>query len=294
VREVTLSHRDRARKTRDGCNVERLSASRRWVGAASAINREQNTIHLVAEADITVPRLLIAQHRERTGERLSLTAYIATCLAQTLKAFPRFNAFRKGRRLVFLHDITINVLFERDIGGESVPEPIGIHAAGAKTYRQIHDTLRMHQQQSPSHVGDASGLRWLGLLPAFLFKIFVRLAARSIAMNRRYGVVGLTSIGMFGRGAMWPVPLTHATVSVAVGSIVLRPVMTEGRIEEREHLCLTVSFNHDLIDGAPAARFTAHFIDALTRADGLRDIVQEGHNEVNVSGPKGGMKEEEA
>lgn len=77
-----------------GYRVEPFGANRQLVAATSSINREQNTIHLITEMDITQPRRLIADHRERTRERLSLTGYVVTCLAQTLTAFPRFNALR--------------------------------------------------------------------------------------------------------------------------------------------------------------------------------------------------------
>lgn len=36
---------------------------------------------------------------------------------------------------------------------------------------------------------------------------------------------------------------------MAVGSIVDRPVCVDDRFEAREHICLTLSFDHDLIVG---------------------------------------------
>ncbi|MCG8353589.1 MAG: 2-oxo acid dehydrogenase subunit E2 [Chloroflexales bacterium] len=78
-------------------------------------------------------------------------------------------------------------------------------------------------------------------------------------MARRYGVVGVTAVGMFGPSPMWIVPLSGATVVVGVGSIVERPV------------CLTLSFDHDIIDGAPAARFTKRFAELLMGGDMLCD-----------------------
>lgn len=45
--------------------------------------------------------------------------------------------------------------------------------------------------------------------------------------------------------------------------------MIEGRIEIREYLCLTLSFDHDIIDGAPAARFTQQFREFIEMAYGL-------------------------
>ena len=52
------------------------------VAASAAVGREKDTIDLMTEVDITGPRRLIAEHRERTGERLSLTGYVVTCLVQ--------------------------------------------------------------------------------------------------------------------------------------------------------------------------------------------------------------------
>jgi pyruvate/2-oxoglutarate dehydrogenase complex dihydrolipoamide acyltransferase (E2) component len=41
-----------------------------------------------------------------------------------------------------------------------------------------------------------------------------------------------------------------------VGGIGVKPGVVDGHIAIREYLSLTISLNHDLIDGAPAARFT--------------------------------------
>ncbi|MEJ2679131.1 MAG: 2-oxo acid dehydrogenase subunit E2 [Gemmatimonadota bacterium] len=110
-------------------------------------------------------------------------------------------------------------------------------------------------------------------MPAFLARAIVRGATRNIAMARRYGVVGVTAIGMFGEGASWAIPLTSATITVTVGSIVRRPVLTDGVLEDREHLCLTLSFNHDIVDGAPAARFMTRFGEVLASGEALRNAV---------------------
>lgn len=256
-----------------GYRVEPFGANRRMVAAASAVNREQNTIHLVTEVDITEPRRLISEHHERTGERLSLTGYVVACLARTFDEFPRFNSFRKGRRLIVLDDLTVSVLFEREFDGENVPEPVGIQAANRKTYRQIHDELRAAQQQAGVRLGSATGTAWVRFIPGFLLRTFVRLASRSIHMQKRFGVVGVTAVGMFGSGPVWLVPLTNATVTVAVGAIAVRPALIEGALQEREHLCLTVSFDHDIVDGAPAARFTSRFAELLSSGDQVYELI---------------------
>ncbi len=259
-----------------GYRVDAFSFNRRMVAASAAVGRESNTIHLMAEADISEPRRLIAEHRDRTGERLSLTAYIVACLARTFDTFPQFNAFRKGGRLIVLDDLTVSVLFERDIDGESVPEPVGIQAAGRKTLREINDELRAAQQSGGQRLGAATGTAWIRFIPGFLLRTFIRLASGNIAMQRRFGVVGVTAVGMFGAGPLWLMPLTSATVTVAVGGIARRTALVDGKAVEREHLCLTVSFDHDIVDGAPAARFTSRFTELLSQAGELRALIDRG------------------
>jgi pyruvate/2-oxoglutarate dehydrogenase complex dihydrolipoamide acyltransferase (E2) component len=242
------------------------------VAVSSSLAREKNTIHLVTEVDITEPRKLMAEHRARTGESLSLTAYVVTCLARAVADFPTFNSFRKGQQLVVFDDVTISVAFERHIGGESVPEPIGIQAINRKTYREVHDELRAAQQRSDEHIGEASGTAWLRFVPAALLRTLTRLAYRSIGVWQRFGVIGVTATGMFGSGPSWFVPLTSSTMMVSVGSIAKRALLVDGALQEREHLCLTFSLDHDIIDGAPAMRFASRFAEILSSGKELQGL----------------------
>jgi pyruvate/2-oxoglutarate dehydrogenase complex dihydrolipoamide acyltransferase (E2) component len=238
-----------------GYKVLPFSVNRRMAAASAAVASERSTIHGITEADIGEPRRLMEEHRERTGEALSLTAYVVACLARAVSEAPELNSFRKGRRLVMLDDVTVSVLVERELDGEKVPEPVGIQAAQTKSYRQIHDRIRLAQHGGGDRLGSLSGSEWIRFIPSFLFRAFIRAASRSVRMAKRYGVVSVTAVGMFGSDALWFLPLGGATVLVTVGSIVKRPRLRDGRLEEREHLCLTISFDHEIVDGAPAARF---------------------------------------
>jgi pyruvate/2-oxoglutarate dehydrogenase complex dihydrolipoamide acyltransferase (E2) component len=48
-----------------------------------------------------------------------------------------------------------------------------------------------------------------------------------------------------------------------------------GRIAIREYLSMTISFDHDIIDGAPAARFTQRLKELIESGDGLDDFMVE-------------------
>ncbi|MFC2023665.1 2-oxo acid dehydrogenase subunit E2 [Chloroflexota bacterium] len=50
------------------------------------------------------------------------------------------------------------------------------------------------------------------------------------------------------------------------------PLVVDGQVEIRERLSVTVSFDHDIIDGAPAARFTQRFKEMIESAYGLDDL----------------------
>jgi len=260
-------------KAGKGYKVIPFTTNRRMVVASASSGREQNNIQALIEVDISEPRRLIREYEQQTGERLSLTAYIVVSLAQAIAEHPHLNAIRKGGNLIILDDVGIGVLVERELDGEMMPENMGIRAAQTKTLRQIHEEIRAAQEHADIRLGGLSGTTWIRFIPSFLFRAFIRIASKNIGMMKRYGAVGVTAVGMFGakNQALWLLPLVGgATVGVAVGGIVERPRVHDGQIETREHLCLTVTFNHDIVDGAPAARFLKRFSELLMHGEQLR------------------------
>ena len=69
------------------------------------------------------------------------------------------------------------------------------------------------------------------------------------------GTIGMSSIGMFGPGGGWGIPIAPPTLMITVGGIATKPRYLNGQLEPRELLDLTISVDHDIVDGAPAARF---------------------------------------
>ena len=250
-------------KGKKGYKSVPLSFNRRTVIASASITKQKSAIHSLAEIDITEPRLLLKKHFERTGEKLSFTAYIVTCLAHVVKDHPNLNSFIKGRRLILLDDITISVLVERELGEELVPEPVAINGTQSKTFRQIHNEIREAKQHRSNKLGSLTGKSWIRFIPGFLLKIFVRIADSNIRMAKAYGKIAVTAVGMFSKEAIWFIPHGPATVLITVGSISNKIVEVNGGLVSREHLCVTASFDHDIVDGAPASRFMNQFIETI-------------------------------
>ncbi len=252
-----------------------LSFNRKTVRASASVTKEKNAIHSLTEIDISEPRRLIKEHFEKTGEKLSLTAYIVACLASVIKEFPQFNSFIKRNRLILLDDITISVLIEREITGEKVPEPVAIKNTQQKTFRQIHTEIREAQKHQSANIGELSGFFWIRFIPGFLLKTFVRIADRNINMAKRYGKIGVTAVGMFSKEPVWFIPHGTATVLITVGSISHKVIENAGIFESREHLCITASFDHNIADGAPAARFMSMFSKTVKSGRLLADEFSE-------------------
>ncbi len=245
--------------TNQGHRIMPLSINRQMVIASATVTKEKNTIHCITEVDITRPRQLINEHFSRTGEKLSLTAYIVTCLAHTIRDHPMLNSFIKGRKQIILEDVTVSVLVERELNGEKVPEPLAIDRAQLKSHREISDEIRNAQNHSSETLGSLSGMGWIKLIPGFMLKTFIRIADRNIKMAKKYGKVAVTAVGMFDKESVWFIPHGSATVLITIGGINQKRELTENKRVETEHLCITASFDHNIVDGAPAARFMKQF-----------------------------------
>jgi pyruvate/2-oxoglutarate dehydrogenase complex dihydrolipoamide acyltransferase (E2) component len=233
------------------------------IASATVTKELRNTIHCITEVDITEPRRLIEEHYNKTGEKLSFTAYIVTCLANVIKDHPLLNSFIKGNKQIILDDVTVSVLVEREIQGEKVPEPFGITQAQLKPYSQINTEIRNAQKNPGKKIGSLSNMTWIKIIPDFLLKTFIRIADRNIKMAKRYGKVAVTAVGMFNRDSIWFIPHGSATVLITVGGIDQKIEQTGDKSNEKEYLCLTASFDHNIVDGAPAARFMKQFTETL-------------------------------
>ena len=151
-----------------------------------------------------------------------------------------------------------------------------ILAANRKSYREIHDEIRAEQSEPvPANRGMPDWFRSAMLLPwplSRLVRAFMAFATRSNPAIRvsASGTVAITAVGMFGKGhSGWGIATTPVSLSLVVGSMALKPAVVEGRIEPREILNLTVLLDHDVVDGAPAARFIKRLVELIEGGYGI-------------------------
>lgn len=245
---------------RVGYRVRRLSRARLALAAGQEIARRRHLMFGLVEVDLTEPLRLMAEYRDRGGERLSLSGYVTTCLARTLTEFPAVNAFRRGRSLVFVDEVIVVVLLEREIDGQPAVGYLPIRHADAKTLVEITREIRAEQASAPMVV---AGQRWLERLPGPLAPLVMRWASHSIGWALRFGTAGVNNIG-FQELPGWGLAPGAGTLAVTIGGVSGR-TLPDG--SERRIAHLTLCFDHDVVDGAPAARFTSAFVHHLTSGE---------------------------
>lgn len=236
--------------------------------------RDKPVIHGLLEVDVTTARTALREHKAKTGETLSFTAYLVTCLAKAVDEHKAVQAFRQGaQRLVLFEDVDIAIRIEHDVAGQKFVVPYIIRAANHKTFRELHDEIRAAQ------AADVQGvLTRFQFWPAAVFRLFTWAVVatgtrRPRLWKEHMGTVGLTSVGMFGDGAGWGVPASLPTpLMVTVGGIGEKETVADGHITVQEYLSLTISVDHDLVDGAPAARFTRRLKELIESGYGLGDV----------------------
>lgn len=77
------------------------------------------------------------------------------------------------------------------------------------------------------------------------------------------GVFTITNLGMYGIDAFTPIINLPECAILGVGRIAPRPVVSQGQIAVRQMTVLSLTFDHRIVDGAPAARFLQRLAELI-------------------------------
>ena len=260
-----------------GFVVKPYPRSRRLVVDAARAGSRKHMIHGLVEFDVTEPRRLLRGHKARTGESLSFTAFVLHCVGAAVAEDRMIHAVRDWRgRLVLFDDVDVNTIIEIELEERRFPLAYVVRAVNRRSVRELHDEIR-HVQQNPQHSygeGTFNLMHWYVRLPSFLRG----LAYRILPLNPRWlkgigGTVSVTAVGMFGEGGGWGIPIPLHTLNLTLGGIATKPGIVDGRIEPRENLHVTLSFDHVIVDGAPAARFAERLKGLVEAGTGLEEAI---------------------
>ena len=223
----------------------------------------RHIIYGLLEVDVTRAREIMRKW-EKEGQKLSFTAFIVASLGRATAAYPRVQAYRDWRgRLVVFHDVDVVTMIEAKAGAVAIPHII--RGANHRTVHEISAEIRAIQAR-PASSGQQNRLMAVApRLPRFVRLFFFWAVKKNPQWFKNLqGTTVVTSVGMFGSGGGWGIGFlpTH-TLGLTVGGIVQKPGVHEGQIAVRAYLQLTLAFDHDIVDGAPAARFARELVELL-------------------------------
>jgi pyruvate/2-oxoglutarate dehydrogenase complex dihydrolipoamide acyltransferase (E2) component len=246
---------------------------RKVIVDAGRASRSRHPMIGLIEVDVTEARRRIASHQEATGDRISFTAFVASCVARAVVADRGVQAYRDLRgRLIVFDDVDINILMEVTVDGRPFPMNHVVRAADKRTVLDIHREIRsiQHDPSRSETAALARSAAFLTALPSFIRATGIRSLHRlPVQQKKLVGTVAVDAVGMFGRGGGWGISFLLHSLQVVVGGISVKPAYVDGVLEPRGSVDLTLAFDHDVIDGAPAARFAKRLRELIEAADGI-------------------------
>jgi pyruvate/2-oxoglutarate dehydrogenase complex dihydrolipoamide acyltransferase (E2) component len=222
------------------------------------------------QVDITAARGMLAE----TDPPLSLTSYVVACVGRAAANHPEVHAYRDWRgRLVEHHYVDVQVLIEVPTGQGPFGLVHVVRDADIRSVAEISAEIRAVKAH-PASAGNGRLLETLaptlGRIPGF-YRAMYAVMSRSHRLHDAIGTVQVTALGMFADGGGFAIaPPTLASLTVVVGGISNRPLDVGGHGEVIDLLDLTVSIDHNIVDGAPATRFAADLRRIMQRAAVLR------------------------
>jgi pyruvate dehydrogenase E2 component (dihydrolipoamide acetyltransferase) len=219
---------------------EPLSALRKIISARMVENKV-SLPHVTQfdEADMSRIENLRKQFKaayEQAGAKLTPTPFIIKALVNALKRHPKFNSSvnEVAETLVLKHYYHVGIAVDTEAG---LLVPV-LRDADKKSLLEIAKEL--------AAIAEKARDRKLG------------------PDDMKGGTFTISNQGAIGGGHFTPIINKPEVAILGIGKTSLKPVvLAEGKIEARPLMPLTVSYDHRVIDGGAAARFTVDLVKEL-------------------------------
>lgn len=194
-------------------------------------------VTLVTEVDmshgIKLREQLLPTIEKKTGYRLSFTEIIMKAAAHALRNHPRVNASLQGEYIVLHSQINIGLAVAVS-DGLLVPVIRDCDRKGLAALTKECKMVGRSAQENKLSPDQMSG-----------------------------GTFTISNLGMYEVDAFTPIINQPESAILGVGRIKEKPVGVNGAIELRSIMTLSFSFDHRVIDGAPAAAFLTELKEIL-------------------------------
>ena len=206
-----------------------LSRMRQQIARVTVKSKsEKPHFYVSAEIDMTKSMALRKQINEQLapeGVKITVNDLIVKATIETLKKFPKFNAYYQEDGIVYNDDINIAIAISDD-EGLIVP---AILDCGNKSLRQLSQMVKDLAQRSSN--GTLSPQEYTG------------------------GTFAISNLGMYDVTSFVAIIHPPQSAVLAVGTVTEKPVVKNGEIVIGQTMVGTISADHRIVDGAEGAEF---------------------------------------
>ncbi len=192
------------------------------------------------EVDVTALndlRKKLAPEYEKKGAKLTVTTFVLKAVANTLKKHAIFNSS--------LDELANEIVFK-----EYVHLGVAVDTEAGLLVPVIRDVDKKDLVQISKDVAELAA----------------KARDRKIGLeDMRGGTFTISNQGAIGGAHFTPIINRPEVAILGLGRSVLKPVVREGKIEARLMMPITVAYDHRVIDGGAAARFTVDLVAAIEK-----------------------------
>jgi len=156
---------------------------------------------------------------------VSYTAILMKAVAKSLAEYSIINSTLEGNEIKIFEDVNVGVAVATEDG---LVVPV-IHNADKKRLEEIDAAIRELTEKARQG----------------------KLAKEDLTG----GTFTITNLGMYGVEFFIPIINPPEAAILAVGRVVEKPVVVDGKIEIKPMMMLSLSYDHRIVDGAPAGEF---------------------------------------
>jgi len=212
---------------------------KRGVIARRMLESLQGMAQLTLSSDANVTALVKQRELLKSQFDLTYTDLLVKAAALALRKHPRLNARIAGQEIHLLPDVHIGVAVALD-DGLIVPVVRNADRKGLKTIAEENRELAERARSGKLGPAEVSG-----------------------------GTFTVTNLGTFGIDSFTPIINPPEAAILGVGRIVERIARRDADLVWQQMMTLSLTFDHRVVDGAPAAAFLQTLRELLERPEAL-------------------------
>ena len=204
-----------------------------------------NTAAVTLTTEVDATELVALRAKLNSAEKSSSISYNAILMyitAAALREYPGVNARIDGQSIILLENIHIGIAVDTERG---LLVPV-IQVESGSTVEQVNEKsldIVEKARNGTCKPEDLSG-----------------------------GTFTITNLGMYEIDAFTPIINLPETAVLGVGRIVKKPTAVDDDIRIRSRMILSLTFDHRIIDGGPAARFLQRVKNLIEKPNELKFI----------------------